>query len=230
MTGPLRFFRVVDAPPVWMRVATMTVVAYSVVVVWMDPQGSDSALAALLLWQMLSASRGFAKPAAAGHFDPVLIREGRLVIAGAHLVHAAAPMLAAWLLVAAIEFAVGGSLPRAIEPGRLAALLFVSAAVWALSLGAAPMVTGALWVAGLAGLAVTPLGLQAYSALFERPEGIAQQLHAVALAMVCPFLMIDVVLPMRAGVTWGLFGGSIVAAALGTLFIARRSYPLEPAL
>ena len=74
MVTLVRFFQLVDPAPIWMSVLTVALAVYGVAIVWMDPPGADSALAALLLWQMLSASRGFATPASAGHFDPILTR------------------------------------------------------------------------------------------------------------------------------------------------------------
>lgn len=228
MLALIRFFHFVDGLPLWMWLMTVLLTAYGVLLLWMDPAGGDSALGALLLWQMLCASRGFVKPASAGHFDPILIREPRWRIAVAHFLHASAVVGVAWLVIAALEISVGTSRPRGVEPGRVAAFVFVSAASWALSLGAARLVGGALWIGVLLGLAVTPAGLTLYAAMADRHGGPLQLLHALALALVCPFVMIDVALPMREGVTIGLAIAAPVTFAIGASFIVRRSYPLEP--
>lgn len=223
----LRFFRVVDAAPIWIWVPTTALAAYGVAVVWMDPPGADSALGALLLWQMLAASRGFAGPASAGHFDPILIREKRGRVALAHFVHSTGAVLVVWAVVAVAELLMGTAHPLALEPGRLAALAFVSAGAWALSLGTARLVSGALWIGALLALAVTPLGLSTYTAMSQRAAGPAQWFHALVLSMACPFLMIDASLPMREGVALGLAVGAVVISVAGMAFIVRRNYALE---
>lgn len=228
MVPLLRFFHTVDAAPIWVWMITTTLAVYGVAVLGMDPQGADSALGALLLWQMLSASRGFAGPASAGHFDPILIRERRWRIALAHLAHSTGAVIAVWALVAVTELLTGVGRPLALEPGRLAALAFVSAGAWAVSLGTTRLVSGALWIGALVALAVTPLGLSSYASMTQRAAGPAQWLHALLLSMACPFLMIDVALPMREGVAAGLALGAALMASAGTAFIVRRDYPLEP--
>lgn len=224
----LRFFHVVDSAPIWTRVLTATLALYGAAVVWMDPSGADSALAALLLWQMLSASRGFAGLASAGHFDAILTRERRWRIALAHLAHSTGAVITVWAFVAMTEFLMGIVRPLAFEPGRLAALAFVSAGAWAFSLGTTRLVSGALWIGALLALAVTPIGLNTYTSMTQRAAGPAQWLHALLLSMACPFLMIDVALPMRDGVAAGLGVGALVMTAAGMAFIVRRNYPLEP--
>ena len=227
MVRLVRFFQVVDPAPLWMSVLTVALAVYGVAVVWMDPPGADSALGALLLWQMLSASRGYRGPASAGHFDPILTREKRRRIAVAHLVHATGAVAAVWALVAAAEWWMGVQRSLALESGRVAAFAFVSAGAWALSLGTARLVSGALWIGALVVLAVTPLGLDAYAAMTHRPEGPVQLLQALTLSMICPFLMIDVALPMRVGVVAGLAAGAVGIAFVGMAYIGLRSYPLE---
>jgi hypothetical protein len=224
----LRFIHLVDPPPVWMPALTVALGLYGVAVVWMDPAGADSALGALLLWQMLSASRGFAGPASAGHLDPILIRETRWRIAIAHLTHSTGPVIVVWTVVGAAELCMGVARPLAAEPGRLASLVFVGAAAWALSLGTTRLVSGALWIGALVVLAVTPLGLDAYIAMAHRPAGPEQFLYGLLLSMVCPFLMIGVTLPMREGIAGGLAVGSLVVMKAGVAYIVCRSYPLEP--
>lgn len=225
----LRFLRVVDPAPLWTRVIAAALAMYGVAVVWMDPRGADSVLAALLLWQMLSASRGFAAPASAGHFDPILVRDRRWRIAAAHLVHSTSSVIALWALVAAMELSMGAPRSLALEPGRLAAFAFVGTGAWMLSLGTVRLVSGALWIGALAVLAVTPLGLQAYAAMSHRPPGTIQWLQALLLSMLCPFLMVDVALPMRDQVATGLAVAAVLMASAGMAYIVKRSYPLESA-
>jgi hypothetical protein len=226
----LRFFRAADGMPGWMLLTTLAVGLYAAFISARDPKGVDEALAMLLLWQMLCASTGFARPAAAGHFDPALVRGDRRVVAAAHAVHATWPVAALWLLVAGVDAASHRAMPLALEPGRLAAFLFVSAAGWALSLPAPRLVSGALWIVAIVAGATTRFGAEQYAAMLARPDGTAAELlHAAGLALACPFLMLGDHVPPRAGAAAVLAVAAAAAIASGMLRIVRRSYPLEPA-
>lgn len=230
MKNALRFLRIVDATPVWMSVLTVTIGAYGGVLVWIDPGSVDSALGMLMLWQMLGASRGFVRPASAGYFDPLLVRESRLAIAAAHAVHAAAPVAMAWAALGAIEALKGTHNPLAFEPGRISAFVFVSAAAWAVSLPAPRLVTGSLWLALIVAAATTRFGIEQYAALLSRPEGVSQTAQAVAFVFACPFVMLESVLPARAALGGALAAGALAITACGAMYIARRNYPLEASL
>ena len=230
MSNALRFLRIVDATPVWMWVLTVTIGAYGVVLVWIDPGSVDSALGMLMLWQMLAASRGFVRPASAGYFDPLLVRESRLLIAGAHSIHAAAPVAMAWAALGAVEILKGTPNPLAFEPGRISAFVFVSATAWTMSLPAPRLVTGSLWLALIVGAATTRFGMEQYAAMLSRPEGVSQTAQRIALVFACPFLMLEPVLPARAVLGVALTAGAVGIAACGAMYIARRNYPLEASL
>ena len=226
----LRFFRAADGMPVWMMALTAAIGLYTAVVSALDPRAVDEALAILLLWQMLCASAGFARPAASGHFDPALVRCDRRLVAAAHAVHAAWPVAAIWLLIAAVDAAGRQTVPLALEPGRLAAFLFVSAACWAASLRAPRLTGGALWLVTIVAAVTTRFGAGQYGAMLARPDGTALELlHAAALAMACPFLMLGDYVPPRPGAAIVLAIAAAIAAAAGVAHISRRSYPLEPA-
>jgi len=226
----LRFFRAADGLPIWMAVLSAVIGLYTGIVSFLDPRSVDEALAILLLWQMLCASAGFARPAASGHFDPALVRYDRRLVAGAHAVHAVWPGAALWLLIAAVDAAGRHAVPLALEPGRLAAFLFVSAAGWAASLRAPRLTGGALWLVALVAAVTTRFGAEQYGAMLARPDGTALELlHAAALAMVCPFLMLGDYVPPRPGAAVALALAAAIAAASGVVHISRRSYPLEPA-
>ena len=230
MMSALRFIHTVDGMPVWMWLLTVAVAGYGLLLTWLDPAGADTALGMLLLWQMLCASRGFAPVASAGHFDPLLVRERRSRIAIAHAMHATSAGALAWALVGAAEWLRGSESPLAFEPGRMSAFAFVSAVAWALSLPGPRLVTGSIWIALVFGMAASRFGLDQYAALLQRQEGLAQFAHALAFAFLCPFVMLDAVMPRRETLAIVLFAGAVSAAVAGTLFIMRRDYPLEPSL
>lgn len=226
----LRFFRAADGMPVWMVVLTAAIGLYAAVVSALDSKAVDEALAMLLLWQMLCASAGFARPAASGHFDPALVRCDRRLVALAHAVHAAWPVAALWLLIAAVDAAHRQAVPLAFEPGRLAAFLFVSAACWAAGLRAPRMIGGTLWLVAIVAAATTRFGPEQYAAMLARPDGTPLELvHAAALAMACPFLMVGDHVPPRMGAAAVLAAGAVMSAAAGVIHVSRRGYPLEPA-
>jgi hypothetical protein len=230
MIAALRFFHVVDGMPAWMWVLSLIVGGYGGVLVWIDPAGIDNALGMVLLWQMLCASRGFVRPASAGYFDPILVSQRRFVLAVAHLVHATAAMALVWVAIGHVEIIRGPGVPRAFELGRLSALVFESAAAWAMSLAATRLVTGSLWIGAILLVASTRLGLEQYAAMLAQPEGAAQAVRAYAAAVVCPFLMLGSAMPGRAIVAAGLLGTAAIGVAAGSWFIARRNYALEPVL
>lgn len=229
MTWTLRFLHAVDGLPAWMWLITGLVAAYGSALTWMDPRGAEDALGMLLLWQMLCASRGYAGHARAGHFDPVLIRRPRAAIALAHALLAIAPVSIAWALAGVTELARGESGARAFEHGRLAAFMFVGCTAWAVSLPAPRLIIGSLWVATIVAAATTRVGLEQYGDLLARPAGALQFVHALAVTMVCPFVMLGSPLPQRFEVSIALVLLAAAAIAAGMLFIARRQYALEPA-
>lgn len=230
MIGALRFFRVVDPTPAWMWGLTAAIGAYGGVLIWIDPGSIDSAMGMLMLWQMLAVSRGFVRPASAGYFDPLLVRESRLSIAAGHAIHAAAPVAMMWAALAALEALKGMPAPLALEPGRLSAFMFVSATAWAVSLPAPRLVTGSLWLALLVAAAITRFGVEQYAAMLSRPESASQTAHAIAFVLMCPFLMLESVVPGRATLGVALAAGAVASAACGAMYIARRNYPLEATL
>lgn len=224
----LRFFRAADPMPPWLAVLTAAVGVYAATIAVMNPDGVDEALAMLLLWQMFCAATGFARHASAGHFDTALVRWPRGWVATGHAVHSIWPVIALWLLIAGIEAVSARRAPLALEPGRLAALIFVSLTSWCASLPAARLVTGAVWLLLIVAGATTRLGTEQYAAMLARPDaGAAQLLHAAALTLACPFLLIGDHLPPRAGVASIVIVVAISAFAAGMLYVRRRDYALE---
>ena len=227
----LRFFRAADPIPAWLGVLTALIGSYVIVITALNSGGIDDGLATLVLWQMFCASRGFARHAGAGHFDTALVRWPRARVAAAHLMHSVWPVLAVWFLVAFVEAASVRRYPVALEPGRVSALIFVSVMSWSLSLATGRLVTGALWLLLIVAAATTRLGTEQYAAMLARPDaGVAQMLHAAALTVVCPFLLIGDHLPARAGVTSVVIAVAMGALAAGVAYVRLRDYPLEAAL
>lgn len=229
MTWALRFFRVADPMPVWLAVPSALIGMYAMSVAVADPRSVDEALAVLLLWQMLSASSGFARAAGAGHFDSLLVRVDRRLAAAAHLVHSVWPVAAAWLLVSLIEWSVHRDSPRALEAGRLSAFLFVSVMCWALSLPGSRLTAGVLWLLLIVSAVTTAIGPDQYAEMLSKPDGSAMELlHASLLVAVCPFLMLGNHVPPREATAAVLVVLSLVAVVCSISFVARRDYPLEP--
>ena len=231
MTWILRFFHVVDGMPRWMQLMTILLGGYAAVMAALDTRSVDESLAVLLLWQMLSAATGFARPAASGFFDPVLTRSDRRLIAVAHALHSVWPVALAWLVIALVDVTVHGRAPLAFEPGRLAAFLFVSIVSWALSLPAPRLVTGALWLFAIVAAATTRFGTEQYASLIARADGSAgEAVHATVLAAACPFLMLGNHIPARGATAAALVTLAAMAALAGAALIVGRDYPLEPSL
>lgn len=231
MTWILRFFHVVDGMPRWMQLMTILLAGYAAVMASLDTRSVDESLAVLLLWQMLSAATGFARPAASGFFDPVLTRSDRRLIAVAHALHSVWPVALAWLVIALVDVAAHGRAPLAFEPGRLAAFLFVSVVSWALSLPAPRLVTGALWLFAIVAAATTRFGTEQYASLIARADGSAgEAVHATVLAAACPFLMLGNHIPARGVTAAALVTLAATAAVAGAALIVGRDYPLEPSL
>lgn len=229
MRWSLRFLRVADPMPAWFAVLSILIGGYAISVAVADRRSVDEALAVLLLWQMLSASSGFGRAAAAGHFDSMLVRIDRRLSAAAHLIHSVWPVALAWAVVSLVEWFVHRDTPRALEAGRLSAFLFISVTCWALSLPGSRLTAGVVWLLLIVSLVTTSVGPDQYAAMLSRPEGSAMELlHAAALVVACPFLMLGTHVPPREAVAVVLLLLSLVAGGCSILFVARRDYPLEP--
>lgn len=224
----LRFFRVVSPPATWVVAGSAALAIYWVAVLALDPLGAeaDAVLSIVLLWQMLAASTGFVPQARAGIFDPILIAPGRARVVAGHLVHSTWIACALWLAVGASEVALGRNWPVTFEPGRVAALIWVSIAAWALTLPAPRLTGGALWVVAILGVAMSRVGADSYATLLAMDPGLARAVRAAAMAIVCPFLMFDTRLPDRVWCSVALVVTSAVVALAATRWLVRRSYPL----
>lgn len=225
----LRFFHAADPMPPWMLMISICISVYAVLIAAVDPRGVDEALAILLLWQMLSASSGFARAATAGHFDPALVMFDRRLIAAIHAFHAVWPVALAWASVAVVDPLFHDLEPRALEPGRLSAFLFVSLTCWAASLAGPRLVAGVLWLVAIVALVTTHVGPEQYASMLSRSDGsLTQYVHAAALVLACPFLMLGDHIPPRDAAIAALLTASSASGLGGLWFIARRNFPLEP--
>lgn len=228
IVAALRFFQAAAPVPAWLALLTVGIGLYAAAVTAINPSGGDEALATLLLWQMFCASTGFSKYAAAGHFDVVLVRWPRGRVAAVHAWHSVWPVMTLWAVIAIVEAASARRMPLALEPGRLAALAFVSFATWSLSLPGSRLVAGAVWLLLIMVAATTRLGAEQYAAMLARADGgFTELLHAAALTIVCPFLLIGDHLPARAAVTSIVALLAAGALGAGMAYVRRRDFPLE---
>lgn len=230
MRRALRFLRAVDGMPAWLLIISLIVGAYGLVLTWMDARSADNALGMLLFWQMLAASRGFARPASAGHYDPILVSASRASLAGAHAVLAVSVVAVFWIATGVVEAIRGTMHPLAFEPARASAFAFVSITSWALSLPGPRLVVGSLWLVLIVLAATTRMGLEQYAAFLSAPDGLARTVRGVLFAWLCPFVMFEPTLPARPVLITAMLIGTLANGAAGVLYIKRRNYPLEPAL
>ena len=227
----LRFLRAAAPMPSWLVLLTAAVGLYAALTVTLNPRESDEGLALLLLWQMLCASTGFVRQASAGHFDLALVKWPRAAVSLTHALHSVWPVIALWLVIAAIEAVRTDRAPLALEHGRVAALLFVSATAWAIALPAARLVTGSLWLALIVAAATTRVGAEQYAAMLSRPDAsISQALYAIGLTLVCPFLLLGNHIPPRAATSAALITATAAVMAAAVFYLKRRDFPLESTL
>jgi hypothetical protein len=142
----IRFFLVVRP---WHPVAAGGLVAAAVtgaVLLAAGRIGGAAAMAPVVLLQTLVVSSGFAGPARRGHYD-YLIASGqkRMAIALAHWAVSAAPGLAAWLLLAAIEMVTTGERVL-LSPATVTTVLFASTLPWAVTVPLPRLTGGLVWV------------------------------------------------------------------------------------
>lgn len=122
--------------------------AVGLVVLAVDRDQTARALAPIYLLQALATSSGFAAPARRGHYDLLLTAgHGRLRIGVAHWAASAAPGVACWLLVAAVEAALNrGVAAVALAPGTMIGMVFVSTVPWAMTVPLPRLTGGLAWV------------------------------------------------------------------------------------
>lgn len=199
----------------FMLLALVIAAGSGLTIVVLNPSRGAEALGPLALVQMFAASSGFAVPARRGHLD-LLLTGGtpRWLIALTHFAVSVVPGLLAWIVVTAVEMAVGRTLaPKGLSSGTIVAFAVISALAWALTVRL-PRLSGA--IAWLLAMAVWFVG--------------APDVPAALVVMLCPFVLLggrlagdqlDAALPI------------VAVAALLTAFamtwIVRTDVPLESA-
>jgi hypothetical protein len=222
--GALRFFACVERPPVGICVAWTGVISYAAWKPWLAAD-SGGLVALVLFVQMFSASAGYRDRMRRGHFDPILTGpRGRLRVAAAHWITAAAPGVAVWLLICTLLWTEGHSLP---PPGGWVALLCVSAVPWAISVATTRYTGGTLWTAALGILAGGGWVGHLHLLLERPPSGWIGAARAAGAGLVCPFLLTSSTTgpDSRILLLTAILAGSIWAA--GALSIVAFDGPLE---
>jgi hypothetical protein len=132
---------------IYFRVALAVVLLFGV---WLAAtgNGSDTALVCLLVIQMFAVSTGFRAHATRGHYDPLLTRLPRWMLALAHAASASSPGALAWIGIAMAQVASARSVRvLALSPASLTAFFLVSIVAWSISVPLGPLTGGSLWLA-----------------------------------------------------------------------------------
>jgi len=218
---PLRTFGVMMRPTADLVAFAAIVTASACVDGVRRPAFFDECYALALVFQIFSASTAFRDRAIRGHFDPVLTRRPRLLIALAHLVVSAAPGAVVWLVVTGIDVGLVQRVPpTGVQPAAVAAFLCVSIVAWVLGLALPRYGGGILWltlIVVLAGsgwiTAVRTAGIQ--------PSSWLQRLEVVAAFLVAPMtLLAEPVRPPAATIAL-VFLAALLFAAAGVAYVTR---------
>jgi hypothetical protein len=229
----VRFFHVVSPVPRYLRAALAAAVVLGGWMLWLNPREVDSALGSVLLLQMCAASNGYGAAARHGWFDPLLVTgRSRGAVAGANLLAAAWPGVAAWLLLALVETVVRhGAWPAALALQRLAALALVTGVSWAAGLNLPRTGAAVLWIAGLLALASTRMLLPHLAALQTPPHTLIEVVSDAIAFTACPFLLLGDTAAVRDPavivVVLTVSAGSTMA---GIAWIVSRDVPLADLL
>jgi hypothetical protein len=230
----VRFFLTVLPPPLWIQAAFALTALVGVVTLILNPRDPDSALANILIVQILATSSGFAAAASRGYVDPLLVSGGsRVSVALGHAFATALPGLVALACVLITALWLGGiAVERTFAPQRLAAIFIVSGCGWAIGLPLPRLVGGALWMAFFMGIMLSGAGLMAGVWLLDQgPANVGMILLMGVASVACPFLLLG----DQPGPANGWSIGLAVALASGVMacgvrYVVRRDYVLkEPA-
>ena len=156
----VRFFRVVSPVPPLLSGTFMVLTIASGAVIWSEVHRAPRTVIPVLLLQCFAASSGFSLPARRGHYDLLLTRGSRRwLIALVHWVTSAAPGLASWMVLAAMEvLASGGQVRALLASGTLAAVFVVSTLPWACTVALPRFAGGIGWLLVIVTWATTVAG------------------------------------------------------------------------
>ncbi|HMD34701.1 MAG TPA: hypothetical protein VKH42_07030 [Vicinamibacterales bacterium] len=228
MTTPLRYFWTAARPPASAFVAAALLFAYATFQAVNSPKAFEEILGLTLVGQALAASTGYRDRLIRGHFDPILAgRQSRLGVAVAHATLSIVPGLLFWFVIGLLERSIHIRHPLAFAAGPLVALLYVSVAVWTVSLVLGRNTGGVLWMAGLFMLAAAQRIHLLSEAYGTSSADLAVSLRAARAALIWPALLFTnggyVELPVLIMVLLG----AVATFTAGVGIILRLDAPLE---
>jgi hypothetical protein len=221
-----RWFAAVSSPPVPLTAVFAVLAAGAAALEIVDRGSSDWVLASIALIQLFAASTGFTRHASRGYYDPVLLGRSRVPIAFAHFAASAAPGVVAWIACGAVQAiaARSASVP-AFRPAGWAALLLVSTIPWAVSVRAAPLVGGTLWLLLSVSFVVSGRVLEPLGRLHAQPLwALEHPATALGLGLAFPFAIPSMQWPSVLVLAFSGIAG--VALACGVFAVARAEFPL----
>ena len=231
MIQAIRFFRALRLWHPMMAGSLGLAVGVSGCVLALKGVGTPAALAPLFLLQTLAVSLGFAVPARRGHYDLLLSTgNSRLRIGLVHWAMSAAPGMASWLSLAAVELVItGGRANVSCAPGTVVGLVLVSTLPWAATVPLPRLAGGIAWITLLVFI-ISVLPASSREALMTGADGEYGLVARSMAVLVCPWIlagrdlggddMLPAVLALAAAVT------AVVAALV---WIDRTDIPLEAA-
>jgi hypothetical protein len=145
--GALRFFWVILRPSGVAMAALLATLVFATYLASLSAYGFDEALSVILLAQILVASTGYYDRLGRGHFDSILAgRRRRESLALAHAALSIVPGLVLWLIFGALDHLITSRRSMAMTWGGLAAFIYASVVVWAVSLRLGRNSGAVLWV------------------------------------------------------------------------------------
>jgi hypothetical protein len=212
----IRFFRVVPPIPPLMVTTFAAITVVSIGAVLVDASYAAGTVTAVMVLQLFAASSGFAGHARRGYFDLLLTRgDPRVAIGAGHWLLSAAPGLASWAAIGAVEAVVSGGRPGVVAAsGSVAAMVAVSTTPWALTVALPRFAAAIGWITVVVMSAALHPSLAA-------PDTLANFIY--------PLRMIghDVAAAPAAAMPTVAFG--MVSLALALVWIHRTGVPLEAA-
>jgi len=140
----------------WILRPSLDLVAFAIlacgVALWdaiYRPRFFDECYALALVFQMFAASTAFRERAVRGHFDLLLTRTPRALVASAHLAVSIAPGVLVWTLVLALDGAAVHRIPTGLRAPPLVALMCVSLIAWSAGLVLPRYGAGLLWLSSI---------------------------------------------------------------------------------
>jgi hypothetical protein len=225
---PLRYLWTVAGPPASALVAASLLFAYAWFLAVNSPVDFEEILGLTLAGQALAASTGYRDRLVRGHFDPILAgRPSRLAVALAHAALSIVPGLLFWLAVGLLERSVHLRHPLAFAAGPLAALLYVSVVVWAVSLVLGRNTGGVLWMAALFMLAAAQRIHLLSEAYGTSSADLAVSLAAARAALIWPLLLFTNAGRVEARVFVAILLATAAMFAGGVGIILRLDAPLK---